>query len=49
MMEVIWPRRCVCMILERVIYLSELGMGATSEAGKCIFMCTQYFVVASCG
>ena len=35
---------------------SELGMGATSEAGKSLFRaasvwwrCAQYFVIASCG
>ena len=35
---------------------SELGKGATSEAGKSLFRaasvwwrCTQYFVIASCG
>ena len=34
---------------------SELGKGATSEAGKSLFSasvwwrCAQYFVVASCG
>ena len=35
---------------------SELDNGATSEAGKCLFIdanvwwrCAQYFVIASCG
>ena len=38
------------------IVCSELGKGATSEAGKYLFRadnvwwrCAQYFVIASCG
>ena len=39
-----------------MIYLSELGKSATSEAGKYLFraanvwlQCAQYFDIASCG
>ena len=46
-MDVFWRRLFVC---------SELGKGATSEAGKYLFRaasvwwrCAQYFVIASCG
>ena len=38
-MDVIWRRLCVSMILESVLYWvlrSELGKGGTSEAGKCM-------------
>ena len=49
-MDVFWRRLCVSMIC------SELGKGATSEAGKYLFRaasvwwrCAQYFVIASCG
>ena len=38
------------------VFYSELGKGATREAGKYLFraanvwwMCAQYFVIASCG
>ena len=38
------------------LFVSELGKGATSEAGKYLFRaasvwwrCAQYFVIASCG
>ena len=55
-MDVIWRRLCVSILRGRVIYLSELGMGAMSEAQKFLFRadnvwwrCVQYFVIASCG
>ena len=55
-MDVIWRRLCVNMILRRVIICSELGKGATSEAGKylvradnVLWRYVQYFVIASCG
>ena len=42
--------------LRKEIDCSELGNGATSEAGKSLFgvsnvwwRCAQYFVIASCG
>ena len=35
--NVIWRRLCVSMIWERVIYFSELGKGATSEADMYCF------------
>ena len=41
---------------EGIFVCSELGKGATSEAGKYLFRaasvwwrCAQYFVIASCG
>ena len=41
---------------DNVVVCSELGKGATSEAGKSLFRaasvwwrCAQYFVIASCG
>ena len=47
---------CVSIIFVRVIYFSELGKGATNEAGKYLFRTAnvwwryaQYFVIASCG
>ena len=50
-MAVIWGRVCVSIII-----CSELGKGATSEAGKYLFRaasewwrCAQYFVIVSCG
>ena len=55
-MDVIWRRLCVSMICGREICFSELGKGATSEAGKYLFRAAnvwwrfaQYFVIASCG
>ena len=49
-MDVMWRRLCVSMIC------SELGKGATSDAGKYLFRtanvwwrCAQYFVIDSCG
>ena len=54
-MDVFWRRLCVSMICGWEI-CSELGKGATSEAGKYLFRaasvwwrCAQYFVIASCG
>ena len=39
-----------------MIYCSELGKGAMSEVGRCLFIadnvwwrCAQYVVIASCG
>ena len=39
-----------------IVVISELGKGATSEAGKYLFRaanmwwrCAQYFVIATCG
>ena len=55
-MDVFWRRLCVSMIRGREIVCSELGKGATSEAGKYLFRaasvwlrCAQYFVIVSCG
>ena len=55
-MDVFWRRLCVSMIWEGRFVCSELGKGATSEAGKSLFRatnvwwrCAQYFVIASCG
>ena len=55
-MDVIWRRLCVNMILGRLFTCSELDKGATSDAGKYPFRdasvwctCGQYFVIASCG
>ena len=55
-MDVFWCRLCVSMIRGKEICFSELGKGATSEAGKYLFRaasvwwrCAQYFVIASCG
>ena len=47
----------VCVgVAEGKFVCSELGKGATSEAGKSLFRasnvwwrCAQYFVIASCG
>ena len=50
-MDVIW-RRTLC----KYDFCSELGKGATSEAGKYLLRpanvwwgCSQYFVITSCG
>ena len=55
-MDVFWRRLCVSMISGMEFVCSELGKGATSEAGKYLFRaasvwwrCAQYFVIASCG
>ena len=59
-MDVFWRRLCVSMIWTRNqewrFVCSELGKGATGEAGKSLFRaanvwwrCAQYFVIASCG
>ena len=55
-MDVFWRRLCVSMFEEGRFVCSELGKGATSEAGKYLFRaasvwwrCAQYFVIASCG
>ena len=55
-MNVIWRRLCVSKRCKRMIYCSELGKGATSEAGKYLFRAANvwlwfahYFVIACCG
>ena len=55
-MDVFWRRLCVSIFEEGRFVCSELGKGATSEAGKSLFRaasvwwkCAQYFVIASCG
>ena len=48
---------CKCDLRKKDLFVcSELGKGATSEAGKSLFRaasvwwrCAQYFVITSCG
>ena len=54
-MDVFWRRLCKVRFEEGIFVCSELGKGATSEAGKSLFRaasvwwkCAQYFVIASC-
>ena len=54
-MDMIWRRLCVSMICGKEMVCSELGNGATSEAGKYLFRAanvwwryTLYFVIVSC-
>ena len=54
-MDVFWRRPCVSDLRKGDI-CSELGKGATSEAGKSLFRAAsvwwryaQYFVIAPCG